>query len=143
MSTDDSPQSALDVIAEASETFGWDFDRLDSLTFRTFVRASLGVYPVLLRVSQHWVVAVVNPVVPQPEDGFGPAARRMLAFSNHLLNMVKIGLDEDDDVFMTAELPVEGFTPELLKTALSTLGAAAEQLFIPLRQAILIDEGPG
>lgn len=133
-------QDLLESIEATFERFGWGYERLDSRTFRTGVGTEGGAFPVLLRVTEHWVVATINPFVERPEVGWRKTALRLLAGANHAVNMAKVGLDSDDDAFLTVELPAEGFEESHLYDALAALSHYADQLLLPVLQAIKIDE---
>lgn len=130
----------LDKIEDTFEQFGWGYERLDDNTFRTGVGGDNGAFVVLLRVTRHWVVATINPFVARPEEGWGPTALRVMAAANHAINLAKLGLDPDDDAFLTVELPVEGFNQSHLYDALAALSHYADQLVLPILQAVRIDQ---
>lgn len=130
----------ISAICGTFDQFGWGYERLDDCTFRTGVGTDRGAFVVLLRVTHHWVVATINPFVVCPDEGWGPAALHVLASANHAINMAKIGIDPQDDAFLTVELPVEGFEKSHLYDALAALSHYADQLVLPLLQAAKIDE---
>ncbi len=129
-----------DVLAGYFETYGWTFERVDERTSRTGFRGQNGSFSVLVRTSQHWVVFSINPLMSPPDCGWGRATLHTLAAANHHVNMVKLGIDSEDDIFLTVELPVEGFVYSHFADALSAISHTADQLFVPLLQARAIDE---
>jgi hypothetical protein len=133
-------QASAAEIARYFRRYGWRFDVLDDETFRTSFRGKNSAFVALVRVTEHWVVLAVNPLVAAPDAGYGPVALRLLATANHHESVVKLGLDDDDDVFINVELPSEGFSYELFAAALTSLSNAADRLIVPLLQAIVIDE---
>ena len=138
--SDSSAASIVSDIEDAFERFGWGYERLDEVTFRIGLSGDNGPFIVLLRVTAHWVVCTINPFVTRPDDGFGPTALRALAAANHAMNMAKIGLDEDEDAFLTVELPSEGFERSHLYDSLAALSHYADQLLLPVLQANRIDD---
>jgi hypothetical protein len=133
---------AVDVaeVARYFRRYGWRFDLLDDETFRTTFRGRNAAFVALVRVTEHWIVLTVNPFVRAPGGGFGAVALRLLATANHQESIVKLGLDDDDDVFINVELPVEGLGYDGFAAALTALSHAADRLIVPLLQAIVIDE---
>ena len=97
----------------------------------------------MVRVTRHWVVFAVNPLVRAPEHGFGPAVRIALLRANTDTPLVKLGLDDDGDIFANVELPTEGFSFAHFERALSALSHAADNLVVPLLQAQAIDTRNG
>lgn len=129
----------LDEIEATFDQFGWGYERVDDVTFRTGVGTDSGAFVVLIRVTEHWVVATINPFVECPDGGWGETALRVMAGANHAINMAKIGLDDEDDAFLTVELPSEGFTRSHLYDAMAALSHYGEQLVLSVLQAARID----
>jgi hypothetical protein len=133
-------QAQIAEVARFFRRYGWRFEMLDDETFRTSFRGRVAAFVALVRVTEHWVVLTVNPFVRPPAAGFGAVALRLLASANHQENIVKIGLDDDDDVFVNVELPAEGLGYEEFSAALTALSHTADRLIVPLLQAMAIDE---
>jgi hypothetical protein len=122
------------------ERYGWAYDDIDEQTLRTAFRGDHGNFTALVRVTEHWVVFTVNPYIGPPDSGWGRASLTTLAAANQHVHLAKLGIDFDDDVFLTVELPTEGFTFEQFDEALSALATAADGYIVPLLQARAIDE---
>ena len=129
----------IDEILRTFDEFDWGYERIDGATFRTGIATEAGAFVVLIRVTNHWVVATINPFVERPEAGWGAAALRVMAAANHTINMAKIGIDDEDDAFLTVELPAEGFERSHLYDAMAALSHYAEQLVLSVLQASRID----
>ena len=127
-------------IARFFRRYGWSFERLDDDTFRTGFRGKNAAFVALVRVTPHWVVFTVNPLVRAPKAGFGGAMLRALALANQQANLAKLGLDEDGDAFINVELPSEGFGFSHFVAALGALTHFADTLVVPLLQAQTIDD---
>ncbi len=133
------PATSSDL-ASFFKKYGWSFERLDDVTFRTGFRGKNAAFVALARVTEHWVVVTINPLVKAPVDGWGPTALFALAAANQHANLVKLGLDDDGDAFITVELPSEGFGYTHFQSAIGALSHFADQLVVPLLQAVAIDE---
>jgi hypothetical protein len=133
-------RTLVDDIAKGFERYGWGYERIDPVTFRTGITGEAGPFVVLLRVTEHWVVTSINPFVERPNGGWGDAALKFLATVNHAMSLAKVGIDQEDDAFLTVELPTEGFGDTHLYDALAALSHYAHKIAVPLLQAIRIDE---
>ena len=126
-------------IAGYFEKFGWQYEQADDVTFRAGVSGRHDVFTVLVRVTTHWVIFTINPLMRPDPGGFGPATLRALATANHRINMAKIGIDPDGDAFINAELPIENFCYSQFADAISAVAHYADQLILPLLQARRVD----
>jgi hypothetical protein len=127
-------------LARFFRRYGWSFERFEDDTFRTGFRGKNAAFVALVRVTSHWVVFTVNPLLRAPEGGFGPATLRTLAVANQQANLAKLGIDDDGDAFINVELPTEGFTFQHFVAALGALAHFADLFVVPLLQAKAIDE---
>lgn len=135
------PQSAsASDMARFFRRYGWSFERLDDATFRTGFRGKNAAFVALARITEHWVVFTVNPLVRAPDKGWGRASLQALAFANQQANLVKLGLDDDGDAFITVELPTEGFSYAHFQSAIGALSHFSDQLIVPLLQARAVDD---
>jgi hypothetical protein len=122
------------------ERFGWSFAALDDCTLRTGFRGENGDFAALVRVTDHWVIFTINPLLRPPATGWGRASLTTMAAANQAMHMAKLGIDPEDDAFLTVEMPSEGFTYKHFEESLQALGHAADQYTVPLMQARKIDE---
>jgi len=125
------------------DRFGWTCDALDETTLRTGFSGAHSSFTALVRIADHWVMFTVNPFLQPLESGWGHASLKMLAVANQATHMVKLGIDPDDDAFITVELPTEGFTYDHFKGALEALAHAADDYLLTMLQARAIDERNG
>jgi hypothetical protein len=137
--TAQAPTTAADI-AEYFRRLGQAFDMLDADTLCTRMSGKATSFIALVHVTEHWVVIAVEDFATAPDDGYGPVALRFLVTANHRESIVKFGLDESEEVFVHVELPAEGMSFELFAAAFATLSEVADRLFIPLLQAVVIDE---
>lgn len=127
-------------VARFFRRYGWAFERVDADTFRTGFRGKNAAFVALVRVTPHWVVFTVNPLVRAPAGGFGAATLRALAMANQQANLAKLGIDDDGDAFINVELPSEGFEFSHFMAALGTLAHFADTFVVPLLQAQAVDD---
>lgn len=129
-----------EVIESYFKRFGWSFDHVETSVFRTAFRGDQGAFAAFVRYSAHWVVFSIHPYLTPPSGGFGLISLRALAHANQSVPMVKLGIDEDGDAFMSVELPTEEFTYSHFSEAMSALAYFANALLVPLLQARALDE---
>lgn len=129
-----------DDVGEYFDRYGWAYEQVDDHTFRTGFQAKNGVFAVLVRVTEHWVVFSINPFIEAKPHGFGSTLLYALALANHAINLAKVGIDEDGDAFLTIELPTEGFAFSHFADALSAISHFADDLIVPMLQASAIDD---
>jgi hypothetical protein len=127
-------------LARFFRRYGWSFEKLEEDTFRTGFRGKNAAFVALVRVTPHWVVFTVNPLLRCPEGGFGHATLRALATANQQANLAKLGIDDDGDAFINVELPTEGFAFSHFVAAINTLAFFADSFVVPLLQAKAIDD---
>lgn len=137
------PRTSPAEVARFFRRYGWSFERIDDDTFRTGFRGKNAAFVALVRVTPHWVVFTVNPLLRATGASFGLATLRVLAAANQQANLAKFGLDEDGDAFINVELPTENFTFEHFSAALGALAHFADAFVVPLLQAQAIDEMNG
>ena len=127
-------------IARFFRRYGWSFERLEGDTFRTGFRGKNAAFVALVRVTRHWVVFTVNPLLKAPAQGFGASTLRVLAVANPQANLAKLGIDDDGDAFINVELPAEGFEFSHFVASLGALAHFADTLVVPLLQAQIVDD---
>ena len=116
-----------DVIAGFFETYGWHFERREIAVFRTGFLGETGQYDIWLRVTDAWVYFAISPYVPRRGDlAHGEGVLETLLRANHELNLAKFAVDEDGDVLLSVELPLEGFAYSQFADALTALSHYAD-----------------
>jgi hypothetical protein len=133
-------ETAQDKLASYFEKADWGFEQLDSETFRAGFVGENGTHIILVRVTEFWIVFSINPFIRNRGAAWGSATLRMLAALNHKTPLAKLSIDEDNDVSLTVDFPVDGFSESSFRQAVLTLGRCADQLLIPLLQVCSIDE---
>ncbi|MBZ0310089.1 MAG: YbjN domain-containing protein [Anaerolineae bacterium] len=120
-------------IEEYFQQYGWSYSRDSDNTWITGVRTSVSSFRIFVRMTQHWVFFVVNPLVVAP-----PRKKDRLRFYYHALrcnfdmNFAKLGLDADGDLFMAIEVPTENFVYSHFADALDGLSHHAALIYSDL-----------
>jgi hypothetical protein len=79
--------------------------------------------------EEGWVYFTINPFVPTPDPGCLDNLSYHLARLNYDVTMAKFVLDDEGDVAITAELPVEGFVYAHFAAAVAALSNAAGESY--------------
>jgi hypothetical protein len=109
----------------------WPFERIDPNTWRSGFRGDTNSFRFFIRLTENWIFFTIVPFVvaarsPQNE---GKLHRRLLEL-NREINMAKFALDDDDDVVLTVELPVETLDFSEFKDALDALSFYADRYYL-------------
>ena len=112
---------------------GWPFERVDHNTWRSGFRGNNACFRFYIRLSDHWVFFTIVPflVAPKSPEAEQGLCRRLLEL-NRDMNMAKFALDDDQDVVLTVELPVENLVFSEFKDALDALSYYADKHYVEL-----------
>ena len=121
------------------DSYGWRYERRDPGVFRTGFRGDTGPYDIWLKLTEAWVYFAINPYVPRPDEGHGPATLLALLKANHDLNLAKFALDEDGDLVLCVELPAEDFHYSHFVDALTALAHYADDYRPRIEEALATD----
>jgi len=124
-----------EIIAEYFDRYGWSYERTEESGFRTGFRGDVSVFRITVRTTDDWIFFSISPFVVAPQD---PECERKLHRHllrlNHEINMAKFTIDQDGDVILTVELPVESLDYSEFADALNALAYYADdnyaQVFI-------------
>jgi hypothetical protein len=101
-------EERADVVHEYLVLAGLTLTRDGSSTWRGSIETWGEDLPLLVQMSQHWLLFDVDPFLQAPASGEGPEALAVeLLRMNRELQLVKFGLSEGSAVVLTAELPTE------------------------------------
>lgn len=101
-------EERADVVHEYLVLAGLTLTRDGTSTWRGSIETWGEDLPLVVRVSQHWLLFEVDPFLPAPADGALPEPLQAeLLRMNRELQLVKFGLSEDGTVVLTGELPTE------------------------------------
>lgn len=120
-------------LEEFFERYGWTYSQEADDTWITGVRTSVSAFRIMVRLTEHWVFFIINPLVvapPRPDD-------RLRVYYHALrynldMNFAKIGVDSDGDLFMAIELPTENFVYSHFVDALDGLSHHASMIYAEL-----------
>jgi hypothetical protein len=132
LSLDDAAVRAL--LTEA----GFPCERIHEDTWRSRFRGRNASLPFLVHVSLAHVTFAVVPFLKSPEDP--DSAERLykrLLDLNHTLLMAKFSIDDDLDVVLSVEYPVEELDRSEFHDALSALSYYADRHFEELSALLL------
>ena len=118
----------------------WGFEQIDAETFRAGFAGENGTHVILARVTEFWVVFSIDPFIRNRGTAWGSGIIQMLAVLNNKTPLAKFSIDEDNDISLTVDFPVDGFSESSFRQAVMTLGRCADQLMVPLLQVCSIDE---
>jgi hypothetical protein len=104
--------------------FGWTHEHVDETTLRIF-REPQQEAPFFLRLTQHWVLLKIAPVLEPTSSRPPDLARRLLAV-NRDIRLAKFAYDEDGDVALAAELPTESLNQSELRDAIERMRRYAD-----------------
>lgn len=93
-----------------------------------------------VRVTEHWFTVAISCFVARPKGGFGPCALKAIATLNQRMGMAKLGLDEDDALFVSVELPTEGFQESHSQAAVDAVLGFERDHLATILQAISVDQ---
>ncbi len=104
------------------DRYEWTFSRAKDEVWQTGFRGKISSFRITISLTDNWVFFVINPFVVAPSQ---PENRLKLYHHllrlNHEINLAKFGIDGDGDVFLSVELPTEGFAYSHFEDALGAL----------------------
>jgi hypothetical protein len=122
-----------EMIEEFFQRYGWTYSREGDNTWITGVRTRVSAFRIMIRLTDHWVFFIINPLVVSPSF---PEER--LRFYYHALrynldmNFAKLGVDSDGDLFMAIEIPTENFDYTHFVDALDGISHHATMVYAEL-----------
>jgi hypothetical protein len=114
--------------------YGWPYERVDSATWRSGFRGQQSTFRVFVRLTENWIFFTIVPFVlaPRTERNERQLHRHLLRL-NREINLAKFAIDEDADVVLTVELPVENLDYSEFKDALDALSYYADRHFLEVQ----------
>ncbi len=110
--------------------YGWSFETIGDAIWRTGFKGENGFFTIYMRLTENWLYMTISPFVTQPtvERTRVHTMEAMLHF-NREMNLAKFVLDEDEDVTLTVELPVNALSYEVFAEGLTALAYYADDIY--------------
>jgi hypothetical protein len=122
-----------EVIDSYFEQYGWSYTRESDDTWITGVRTPVSAFRIMVRVTQHWIYFIINPLVVAPQRSEDRLRIYFHALRYNLdMNFAKLGLDSDGDIFIAIEMPTENFVFSHFVDALDGLSHHASMIYTEL-----------
>lgn len=129
-----------DALPGYFDQFGWRYERRHPGEFLTGFSGDHCAWDIVVRVTDLVVTFTIAPYVDRPADAMpGPALLHVLLRSNHELNLAKLGLDLDHDVYLSVEMPADGFGYSQFAEALMAIAHYADELKERFDAAVVAD----
>lgn len=115
------------------ERYGWTFSRESETTWITGVRTRVSAFRIMVRLTEHWIFFIINPLVVAPSRSKDRLRVYYHALRYNLdMNFAKLGVDGDGDVFMAIEMPTENFDYTHFVDALDGISHHASTIYAEL-----------
>ena len=137
-----SEKSELPVIKQVGEfleQLGWEHEEVSNNVVRTNYHGQFGVEKVMVNIYDEGLMIAINPVLQQPEGGWGPSVAQLIKILTNEIHLIRVGIDDDGDTFVKVDLPSDNLTFEEFVYVLINLCQVAEQLYVPILQANAYD----
>ena len=118
---------------------GWPHELVSEAVVSAAYQGQFGSVKVMLQTAQNGVRMAINPVLQRPLGGWGKSVARLVKILNEEAHLIRVGLDNDGDVYVKVDLPAEGLDFEQFSYVLFNLCQVAEQLMVPVLQAQAYD----
>ncbi|MEO6954456.1 MAG: YbjN domain-containing protein [Polyangia bacterium] len=125
----------MTLTAERVEEFlkgdGWPVERVDRNTWRSGFRGDVNSFRFYVRLTDNWIFFTIVPfvVAPRSSDHARELYRHLLRL-NREINLAKFAIDDDDDVVLTVELPIEDAGDASMKDALEAMAYYADRHYL-------------
>jgi hypothetical protein len=124
---------SAEQIEDFFNRYGWTYSRESDDTWVTGVRTEVSAFRIMVRLTEHWVFFIINPLVVAPLRNTDRLRVYYAALRYNLdMNFAKLGVDSDGDVFIAIELPTENFAYSHFVDALDGLSHHASVIYTEL-----------
>ncbi len=124
----------VEKIHQYFDLFGWEYEyEEESSTWFTAFKAKTTNFPIFVYLTDHFLVFTISPVVNAPEDeGCRVNLHTHLLRLNYIVRLAKFSLDEEDNVELSAEIPLEGLEYESFADGLNAISHTADMFHLEL-----------
>jgi hypothetical protein len=117
----------FDEVRACLSTDGWPLEVVSDVTVRSRFRSGERIFPVYVHAEPGYVSFAVIPFARLPDDEAGDLLADRLLELNREMNLAKFSLDEDGDVILSVEYPIEDLDPSEVRDAVDVLSFYAEK----------------
>lgn len=122
-----------DLLDDYFARYGWTYSRESENTWVTGVRTRISAFRIMVRLTEHWVFFIINPLIVAPTFPEGRTRLYYHALRYNLdMNFAKLGVDRDGDIFMAIEIPTESFAYSHFVDALDGISHHATMIYAEL-----------
>ena len=124
---------AAETIEAYLEQYGTSHNRNSEFIWIAGVRTSVAPFQIFIRLTDDWVFFFINPfvVAPKNEEDRARFYYHALRF-NHDMNLAKLGVDRDGDLFLIVEFPAIDFAYSHFEEAMDALAYHASTIYVEL-----------
>lgn len=129
----------FDEIIEFLRQLDWPSEAVSQKIVRTYYRGNFGFSEVIIHIGSQDICMVIDPVLERSEDTWGQAVLRLVSEMGQEIQHIGIGIDDDGDLFVKVNLPLEHVNLERFHYLLLGLCQVAENMVLPVLQANAFD----
>lgn len=131
----------IDRIGEFLGQLGWEPKIVTDSVMNACYRGAFGVTKVLFHVHDAGLRIAINPVLEKPMEsiGWSRSVGRLVSALNQESPSIRIGLDQEGDLFVKVDLPKQELNFEQFTYVLMNLCQVSDQLTVPVLQAQAYD----
>lgn len=120
------------------ENDGWPVEMVSDVTMRSRFRCGERIFPVYIHAEpvvagedpRAYVSFAVIPFAHLPDDESGDLVAERLLRLNREMNLAKFSVDEDGDVVLSVEYPIDDLDPSEVRDAIDVLSFYAEKYHV-------------
>ena len=128
-----------DEIMEFLRQLDWPGEALSQKVVRTYYRGDFGMSEVIIHIGSQDICMVIDPVVDRGGTAWGEAVIKLITAMGQEIHHIGIGLDDEGDLFVKVNLPLEHVNLERFHCLLMGLCQVAENMVLPILQANAFD----
>lgn len=111
----------FDEVSACLHEDGWPVDVVSDATMRSRFRSGERIFPVFVHLDPAYVSFAVIPFAKLQADEAGDGLAERLLEMNREMNLAKFSVDEDGDVVLSVEYPIQDLDPSEVRDAIDVL----------------------